>query len=124
MPRKEKKLNKNMSKELFFTRGQTSAWRHVEILAANTTIAVWTPTTSTRIVLTGLDVSTSGAGSIRFSLGDLGGVPIAQYFLSSATVTPRFDGIESTMYDRGIYAVASSALGGGWKITATGFELP
>lgn len=88
------------------------------------TIAVWTPTTSTRIVLTGLDIGSGPGGTIRFTFGNLGGATIAEYMMAgSVSISPRFDGIESTTYDRSLFVSVSGGTSDGWRITAYGFEL-
>lgn len=108
----------------YSTQGETYIWRYAEIRGIGSTIAVWTPTTSTRIVLMGLDVSSGPGGTIRFTFGNLAGATIAEYMMgASSTIYPRFEGIESTVYDRGLFVSVSSGLSDGWRITAQGFEL-
>lgn len=108
---------------LFYSKGQSYIFKPVAIRGANSTVTIWAPATSMRIVLTGLDVATGGSGTIRFTLGNLAGDLVAEYYLSSASISPRFGGIESTVYDRSLFAAVSSALGDGWRVTAYGFEI-
>lgn len=106
-----------------YSPSRTNVWKFAECVTAGTTITVWTPTTSTRIVLTGLDIAnTSGvSNTILITFGNLAGNRIGMYALeSSTTIYPRFDGVESTMYDRTLHAVAKAVP---VQITAYGFEL-
>lgn len=110
--------------DYYISKGYTPTWRHVSTSGAGT-IAVWTPTTSTRILLTELTVSSNLGGTILFTFGNLGGSKIFEFFLSSSTtISPFIGAIESTMYDRGLYASVSGGGTDGFKITASGFELP
>lgn len=98
-------------------------WRFGTVVTANTTITLWTPTTSTRIVLTGLDANNaSGAsGSLLITFGNLAGNRIAAYTLEASTsIYPRFYGIESTVYDRTLHAVSSTVP---FTVSAYGFEV-
>ena len=106
-----------------FSRQRTLSWKFAECVTAGTTITVWTPTTSTRIVLAGLDIAnTSGvSNTVLITFGNLAGTRIASYALESSTsIFPRFAGIESTMYDRTLHAVAKAVP---VQLTAYGFEL-
>ena len=106
----------------------TPIWKSVDFAGGGTTATVWTPTTSTRIVLTGLDISSTGASTgtvlVFFGKGTGSWAPhrIAMYSLSTTTmITPRFAGLESK-YD--IILSAVSNVTGAFSITAYGFELP
>ena len=107
-------------------RSRPVSWRFAECVTAATTITVWTPTTSTRINLLGLDISnTSGvSNTIVISFGNLAGQRIASYAMeSSTTIFPRYTtmgGIESTMYDRTLHAIAKAVP---VQITAYGYEI-
>ena len=93
---------------------------------ATTTLAIWTPTTSTRVVLTGLTITNNAvAGTILFTFGNLAGSRIAEFAVAaSTTIMPAIGSIECTAYDREIFARPSSSPSNGWSITAQGFELP
>ena len=96
--------------------------RKQEILSANSTVTVWSPTTDHRWILEGLDVSKQGAaaGTIRFYRND--DQWISEYALeATATIYPRFSGIECTLVGQALRAVSANA---GWRITAYGFEIP
>ena len=113
-----------MSTPTFYSNGKTLQWRTAEIRGVGSTIAVWTPTTSTRVVLTGLDIGSGPGGTIRFTFGNLAGAKIVEYMMSASTsISPRFDGIESTVYDRSLFVSVSGGTSDGWRITAYGFEL-
>lgn len=105
----------------FYTKNFTNIWRKQEILSANTTVTVWSPTTGSRFVLTGLDISKQGinAGTLRFYFEDNNW--LNEYALSATTtITPRFDGLECTLTNQALRAVS---LAEGWRITAYGFEI-
>ncbi len=90
------------------------------------TAAIWTPTTSTKVVLTGLAVASNLGGTIEFTWGNLNinDRRIFTFFVgTSASIFPVFNAIEGTMYDRAIFANVSQSGSYGWHITATGFEL-
>ena len=97
--------------------------------AGGTTLAIWTPATSTRISLTGLDISnfgvTTGTVHVFFSTSTATrGNTVGMYMLgSTATIEPvrsfRFPGLESRM-DVPLNVVSS---GVGVNVTAIGVEL-
>ena len=91
------------------------------------TLQVLTPTTSTKVVLTGLAIANNGAaGTIEFTWGDLNinDRRIAVFFVgASAQIFPAISGVQGTMYDRGIYANVSASGSYSWHITAQGFEI-
>lgn len=104
-------------------------WRAAAASGAATTLTLWTPSTSTKVVVTGFDVANStgvsGTLAIYFSNSNTSGAPktIAIYTLESSTsINPRFPGVEGPM-DIDVRAV-SGVGGGAWYITAYGFELP
>ena len=107
-------------------RSRPVSWKFAECVTAGTTITVWTPTTSTRIHLLGLDIAnTSGvSNTVLITFGNLAGTRIAAYALeSSTTIFPRYvdiGGLESTMYDRTLHAVAKAVP---VQITAYGYEV-
>ena len=91
------------------------------------TLQVLTPTTSTKIVLTGLAIANNQvASTIEFTWGDLN-INDRRIFVfhvgASSQIFPVIGAVEGTMYDRGIYANVSVANSYGWHVTAQGFEL-
>ena len=91
------------------------------------TLQILTPTTSTKIVLTGLSVANNNAaGTIEFTWGNLN-IDDRRIFVfhvgASAQIFPIIDAVEGTMYDRGIYANVTASGSYGWQVTAQGFEL-
>lgn len=103
-------------------------WKSVDFAGGGTTATIWTPTTSTRIVLTGLDISIAGASTgtvlVFFGSGTGGSIParIGMYALStSSTISPRFPGLMGK-YD--IVLSAVSNITGAFTINAQGFEVP
>ena len=103
-----------------------TVWKSVEVTGAATTVTVWTPATSTRIALTGLDISnfgnTTGTILVYFTSGTTGGVQrIGLYSLGTTTVLNlRFPGLE-TRIDNLLRAVTPVAAG--FTVNAQGFEL-
>ena len=88
------------------------------------TIAVWTPTTSTRVVLTEMSLSANYGGTIAFYFGNLAGTRFAEFLVgASSTITPAIGAVESTMYDRVIFAKVGTSGTDGWRVNLTGFEL-
>lgn len=110
--------------EFFLDKGYTPVFRHVSTAGAGT-VTVWTPTTSTRLVLTNLTVASNLGGTVLFTLGNLAGTKVFEFNVGgSSTVSPTIGAIESTMYDRSLFAAVSGGGTEGFKITAVGFELP
>lgn len=110
--------------QFYLDKGFTPAFRTSTMGGAGT-YEVWTPTTSTRIVLTALQVSANAAGTIRFYFGNLAGSKIFEFVLAgSSTIAPVIGAIESTMYDRSIFATVSAVGTEGMKVNLQGFELP
>ena len=87
-------------------------------------VAVWTPTTSTRVVLTDLHVIavTGTGGTIQFRFGNVGGIVVAE-FVSGGTLdvqwsptTPKYNPV----YDQALFM--ETAFTGYVSVTAGGFE--
>ena len=111
--------------EFYLSKGYTPQVRY-QSWDALSTLAIWTPTTSTRVVLTDIVVSNNAAaGTMLITFGNLAGSKIGEWTVgASATITPAIGAIESTMYDREIFGRPStSSSTGGWRVTAFGFEL-
>lgn len=105
----------------FYTKQNTNDYRKQEVLSANTTVTVWNPEAGNRLVITGLDVAKQGGatGTIRFYFED--NKWVQEYCLeSTATITPRFNGIECTLQSQALRAVSPTGI---WRITAYGFEV-
>lgn len=93
------------------------------------TVAVWTPTTSTRVAVTNATISNINAGTIAFywgGLGATGGDKIAEFVLSgSANVSPVIGIWNGTAYDRVLYARLGGTSGtDAVRVNLTGFEIP
>lgn len=113
--------------DFYLNKGFTPQWRYVQRDAAGT-IAIWTPTTSTKVVLTGLQITNNNAAAtLEITWGNLN-INNRRIFVfdvaASTTIYPIFNVIEGTMYDRAIFCNASADASDGWKISAQGFELP
>ena len=110
--------------EYYLSKGNTPAFRTVLINGADT-IAVWTPTTSTRVVITNLSIGSGGqSGTMAFYFGNLAGTKIFEFSLgTTTTIYPVIGAIESTMYDRVIFAKATPGGADLWRVNLQGFEL-
>ena len=107
---------------------RSAVWKSVDFAGGGNTATIWTPTTSTRIVLTGLDISVSGASTgtvlVFFGPGTGSWAParVGMYSLgTTTTISPRFAGLESK-YDLVLSAVSN--ITGAFTINAQGFEVP
>ena len=112
--------------EFYLNKGLSPKNRYVMFNLVGT-VAVWTPTTSTKVVLTGLNIFNNGAaGTIEFTWGDLN-INDRRIFVfavgASSVLSPTFGPVEGTMYDRTIQANVSASGSYGWHVTATGFEI-
>lgn len=113
------------SNSYYLEKGFTPQTRYQQWEAA-TTLAIWTPTTSTRVVLTGLTISNNATtGTMLITFGNLAGSRIAEFTVgASATISPAIGAIECTAYDRTIFGRPStSSSTGGWRVSAQGFEM-
>lgn len=111
--------------KFYLEHGYTPQTRYQQWEALST-LAIWTPTTSTRVVLTGLTISNNAAaGTMLITFGNLAGSKIGEFTVgASATISPAIGAIESTMYDREIFGRPStSSSTGGWRVSVQGFEL-
>lgn len=106
-----------------FTSSYTPVKKVVRTLAGTTAFAVWTPSSSTRIVLTDVLVSQAAAGTVVLSFGNLGGTNVvAEMVLGGSQVvqwTPVAPTISPT-YDTSLYCVTGA--NGAFSITVGGFE--
>ena len=114
-----------MSAEMhYLRRGYTPAYRTTEINGLDT-ISVWTPTSSTRLTLTGISISSNLGGTIALYWGNLAGTKVAEWFVAgSASINPTLGPIEGTMYDRSLFAKVSASASDAWHVNLTGFEIP
>lgn len=111
----------------YLQQGYVRRWEQTTADAIGT-IAILSPNTSNRIILTGLCISSNPGGSILISVGYRGMASssdtIAEFYVAgSSTVHPELGPIEVDAIDRNIYASFSASGSNGWKITATGFEM-
>ena len=87
------------------------------------TITVWTPRTSTRIVVTDFVVAATLAGSTAFYFGNLAGTKIVEFrHAGSATVAVSLLA-DSGTYDRTLVANSVNPGTDGVKVTVAGFEI-
>ena len=94
------------------------------VIQESAAVAVWTPLTSTRVVVTELGLSTNLATTVAFYWGSAGD-KIAEFLLpGSAAIVPSIGIWEGTAYDRGLYARASIGSTDGVRVNLTGFEIP
>lgn len=112
-----------MSRAYFYSQQHTPQFRFTSFDSI-TTQSIWTPTTSTRVVLTDLTISSNLGGTILITIGNLAGSKVFEFFVgSSSTISPSIGAIESTAYDRSFFAAPSQSGTNGWKVTAMGFEI-
>lgn len=108
----------------YLEKGYTPAYKTTAINGLDT-ISVWTPTTSTKVVITGMTISNNPAGTIAFYFGNLAGTKFAEFVLAgSSTVSPNIGMVDVGTFDRSVFAKVSASASDGWRITLTGFELP
>mgnify|MGYP001559231247 FL=1 len=115
-----------MSADEFYLKGGYTPKTQYQSWVDLSTLAIWTPTTSTRVVLTGIAISNNAlAGTMLITFGNLDGTKIGEFSVgASLTIMPFVGAVESTMYDRSIFGRPStSSSTGGWRVTAFGFEL-
>ena len=94
---------------------------------ALSTLAIWTPTTGTRVVLTNLTISNNAAtGTFLIVFGNTTASRIAEFTVgASLTISPYIGAIKSTALDIEIFGRPStSSSTGGWRVSAQGFEIP
>ena len=115
-----------MSNEFYLNKGARPRTQFTMFNGVGT-LQVLTPTTSTKVVLTGLAIANNNAaGTMEFTWGSLN-IDNRRIFIffvgASAQIFPQINAIEGTMYDRGIYANVPVSSSYGWMVTAQGFEL-
>src|SRR6185369_15878177 len=73
-------------------------------------VVVWTPLTSTRIVLTNLEVASNLGGTIQFYFGGANQIKLAEFSIKASTsISPVLSGWESTAVDAPLYVNASQS---------------
>lgn len=109
--------------EFYLNKGFTPTWKAVSFDGVGT-LTVWTPRTSTRIVLTQLLYAATLAGSSALYWGNLAGDKILE-FRHGGSYTVNFDIlVDSGTMDRTLVANSLAPGTDGVKITAFGFEIP
>ena len=107
----------------FLSKGYTPTFKTISFDSAGT-LTLWTPSASTRIVLTGLVVASTLAGSTAFYFGNLAGTKIVEFrHGGSSTVTLELLA-DANIYDRTLVANSVDPGTDGVKVTAFGFEIP
>ena len=110
--------------DYFLRKGYTPQNR-LNIIQESAAVAVWTPKTSMRVVITDITISSSPATTIAFYWGNVAGDKIAEFLLAgSATITPSIGIWEGTAYDRSLFAVSKVGATDGIRVDLTGFEIP
>lgn len=114
-----------MSAEDFYLKAGYTLKNWYTEFDASTTLAIATPNTSMKVVITSLNITNNdAAGTFRLSFGNLAGSKIAEFTVgASAFITPRIGAIACTAYDRSIFGRPSSSATNGWRVFATGFEI-
>ena len=109
--------------EFYLNKGFTPTWKTAAFAGAGT-ITVWTPRTSTRIVLTELHVAATLAGSTAFYFGNLAGDKIIEFRHGGSVSIDTAIHADSNTMDRTLVANSIAPGTDGVKITAVGFEIP
>ena len=110
--------------DFYLKKGYTPQNR-LKIIEESAAVAVWTPTTSTRVTITDVTISTNPATTIAFYWGNVGGSKIAEFLLNgSASITPSIGIWEGTAFDRSLFAVSNIGATDGVRVDLTGFEIP
>lgn len=107
----------------YLSKGYTPINKEVVISGPNT-IAIWTPVTGNRVILTELNIVANQKGTIVFLMYDPNiGTRVAAFSMgASGTIAPDIGCIEGTMVSGSIYAVTLGNSTEGWRINMTGFE--
>ena len=109
--------------DYYLSQGYTPTWKVASFNGVGT-ITVWTPRTSTRIVLTQLNVATNLATSVAFYYGNLAGDKIIQFNVAASAFVVSDILADSGTYDRTLVANVVASGTDGVKVTAVGFEIP
>lgn len=110
--------------DFYLTKGYTPTYKTVVINASGTT-AVWTPTTSTKIVLTGAQIfSNLGAGTFILNFGYQAGTRIMSGCLLGSTFIDSEVHIDSGTSDRVLYFDGTPNGTNAWLVNLQGFEIP
>lgn len=111
--------------EFYLKQGGSPTWKTATFHGVGT-ITVWTPTTSTRIVLTSIVVAQTLSGSTAFYFGNLAGDKIIEFRHAGSTTVTTSDGFlaDSNTYDRTLVANSVAPGTDGVKVSVFGFELP
>lgn len=114
------------SDNYYLQNGYTPRYKVTAFTAAGT-LAIWTPTTSARVILTDLVISSNLGGTISiytsFSSSSVGSRLFSFFMGGSQTIAPVFSAIESTTIDGSLWAnISSGGSTESFVITATGFE--
>ena len=113
-----------MSVDYYLKKGYTPQNR-LSINQESVGVAPWTVTTSTRLAVTDITISTNQATTIAFYWGNTGGSKIAEFLLAgSASIAPSIGIWEGTAYDRSLFSVSKVGHTDGVRISLTGFEIP
>ena len=109
--------------DFYLNKGFTPTFKTVSFNAVGT-ITVWTPRTSTRIVLTELHVASINPGSTAFYYGNLAGQKIVEFHHGGSAYINAPIHADSNIMDRTLVANSVAPGTDGVKITAVGFEIP
>lgn len=109
----------------YLEHGYTPQYRY-QRWDATSTLAIWTPTTDTKPVITGITITNNGAaGTFLIVFNNTTADKIAQFTVgASATITPAIQAIQGTAAN--IQIMGRPAVGGTdtWHVHAAGFEMP
>lgn len=111
------------AEQFYLAQGYTPTFKTVSFNGAGT-VTVWTPRSSTKIVLTKLSVATTLAGTTAFYFGNLAGEKIVQFTNAGSGYIEADILADSNTYDRTLVGNSSGMGTDGVKVTAYGFEIP
>lgn len=110
--------------KFYLSKGYTPMNKNV-IISGPDTLAIWTPITGKRVILTDISITANQAGTITLFLYDPGiDNRFAIFSLAaSTTIAPRIECVEGTIVGGAIYARTLGNTTNGWNLNLTGFEI-
>ena len=97
------------------------------IISGPDTIAIWTPVTGNKVVLTDITITANQKGTMVIFLYDqqLDGINrVAAFSMgASGTIVPAIECIQGTANSGVIYARTTGNTTNGWNLNLTGFEI-
>lgn len=108
--------------EFYLEKGFTPTFKSV-VVSESATVTVWTPSTSTRVVLTGMQIAANLAGTFTVYLGNLAGTRLFFGALTGSTTVSHDIHFDCLTSDRTIHFTGTPGSTGGWVVNLQGFEI-